>query len=292
MARTGVTEAQVHAAADALLAQGERPTIERLRAHLGTGSPNTVMRFLDSWWSTLSQRLARRLSLPEAPAEVSEAFAQAWAAAVESGQRHAEAQIAPERAAVTDALVRIDAAAAAHNGVVTELKLRLEQAQQVVQSLEIAVASRDQRLGDMQREIGAGEARLEDLARQREVLEARLLAELAHAESERGAALKERESLQAFLRQVEDRAYTEVDRHRQELKALKAQIATQTRDHAARLRESDQARRGVEAALQKSLREALSWQTRYETLATHSGTRNKAFATKSQGVPKRRTAKS
>ena len=291
MARTGVTEAQVHAAADALLAQGERPTIERLRSHLGTGSPNTVMRFLDSWWSTLSQRLARRLSLPEAPAAVSEAFAQAWAVAVDAGQRLAETQIAPERAAVADALLRIDAAAAAHTGAVTELTLRLEQAQEVVRSLEVAVAAKDQRLSDLQREIGAGQARLEDLARQREALEARLRTELAHVEGERGAAAKERESLQGLLRQVEDRAYTEVDRHRQDLKALRAQVATQTRDYAARGRESDQVRRKLEAALQKSLRDATSWQTRYEALVVRSETLRKSRSTKSPIGAKRTAAK-
>lgn len=38
MAR-GITELDVHGAADALVAKGERPTVERVRAHLGTGSP-------------------------------------------------------------------------------------------------------------------------------------------------------------------------------------------------------------------------------------------------------------
>jgi hypothetical protein len=55
MAR-GITEAQVHAAADALVAAGERPTVERIRAHLGSGSPNTVTRLLDTWWAGLGPR--------------------------------------------------------------------------------------------------------------------------------------------------------------------------------------------------------------------------------------------
>ena len=36
MAR-GITEHDVHTAADALVAAGERPTVDRIRAHLGTG---------------------------------------------------------------------------------------------------------------------------------------------------------------------------------------------------------------------------------------------------------------
>lgn len=47
MAR-GITEEDVHKAADAIVGRGERPTIERIRAELGRGSPNTVNRYLDA----------------------------------------------------------------------------------------------------------------------------------------------------------------------------------------------------------------------------------------------------
>src|SRR5690606_7762285 len=69
MAR-GISEHDVHQAADALVVAGERPTVERIRAHLGTGSPNTVVRWLDTWWRGLGARLHEqqaRLALPEAP---------------------------------------------------------------------------------------------------------------------------------------------------------------------------------------------------------------------------------
>lgn len=59
MAR-GITEQDVLEAADALLARGERPTIERVRQELGRGSPNTVNRHLDVWWSSLAQRVQGR----------------------------------------------------------------------------------------------------------------------------------------------------------------------------------------------------------------------------------------
>ncbi|MER2198665.1 DNA-binding protein [Stenotrophomonas sp.] len=38
MAR-GITESNVHTAADELVASGEPSTVERIRGHLGTGSP-------------------------------------------------------------------------------------------------------------------------------------------------------------------------------------------------------------------------------------------------------------
>ncbi|MFT3762282.1 MAG: DNA-binding protein [Pseudoxanthomonas sp.] len=52
-----IIEFDVHTAADEIVGTGERPTVERIRAHLGTGSPNTVTRWLDSWWRLLGTRL-------------------------------------------------------------------------------------------------------------------------------------------------------------------------------------------------------------------------------------------
>ncbi|MCC4634776.1 DNA-binding protein [Xanthomonas dyei] len=54
----GITESDVHGVADALVADGERPTVERIRAYLGTGSPNTVVRWLETWWQGLGARVA------------------------------------------------------------------------------------------------------------------------------------------------------------------------------------------------------------------------------------------
>lgn len=56
MAR-GITENDVWKACDALLLAGERPTIERVRQHIGRGSPNTVSPFLDTWFKGLGSRI-------------------------------------------------------------------------------------------------------------------------------------------------------------------------------------------------------------------------------------------
>jgi len=83
MAR-GITETDVHTAADELVANGDRPTVERIRAHLGTGSPNTVTRWLDTWWKNLGIRLQpKRPDLKDAPAALAELAGQWWALALE-----------------------------------------------------------------------------------------------------------------------------------------------------------------------------------------------------------------
>src|SRR6267378_927084 len=53
----GVNLGDVSQAADALLRTGERPTVEKIRAAIGRGSPNTVGPLLDAWWKRLAGRL-------------------------------------------------------------------------------------------------------------------------------------------------------------------------------------------------------------------------------------------
>lgn len=75
---SGVPEHEVWAAADAVLARGERPTVERVRTELGRGSPARVGQLLEQWWEQLAQRLKGHALLPELPGEVAQAFAEAW----------------------------------------------------------------------------------------------------------------------------------------------------------------------------------------------------------------------
>jgi hypothetical protein len=80
----------VSQAADALLRAGERPTVERIRAAIGSGSPNTIGPLLDRWWKGLAGRLdsgpAAFHRLPESVAHVAEAL---WMQALEEGRQRA-----------------------------------------------------------------------------------------------------------------------------------------------------------------------------------------------------------
>ena len=263
MARTGVNLADVSAAADQLVAAGERPSTERVRLALGRGSPNNIAPLLERWWSQLAQRLHARESLPALPEAVAAVFADAWAAALAAGQVHAEGLVAPERAALADVLAKTEAQAAVLAADRGRLEAELQQAQVATLGANTALAISEQRVGDLQRELAAMTATAQTVGQQREAAEARLLALTAQREAERIAAAKERDTLQTHLKQVEDRAYTEVDRMRQELKALKALGAAQAREHAATLRVSEQARRGAEAARAKAEGQLAAWQARH-----------------------------
>jgi hypothetical protein len=67
-----------------------RPTIDKVRARIGKGSPNTINPMLDAWWKTLSSRLdsgpAALHRLPETIAHIAEAL---WMQALEEGKRRA-----------------------------------------------------------------------------------------------------------------------------------------------------------------------------------------------------------
>jgi hypothetical protein len=262
MARTGVTLADVSAAADQLVAAGERPSTERVRLALGRGSPNTIGPLLEQWWTHLSERLSRRLSIPGLPAPVAAAFAEAWERALAAGQAHAEAQVAPERAAVAAVLAAAEETLAQHRAHLAALEGQVREAQAATQGLQTALSISERRAVELQRELEAQSVAAQVLAQQSDAAEARARDAAAAAEADRTAAARERESLQSLLRQVEDRAYSEVDRVRQELKAIKAQLATAAREHAGALRASEQARRGVQTELARAGRTIASLEAR------------------------------
>jgi hypothetical protein len=90
----GITASDVGHAADTLLRAGMRPTIDKVRAKIGKGSPNTINPMLDAWWKTLSARLdsgpAALHRLPESVAHVAEAL---WMQALEEGRRRAHTEL-------------------------------------------------------------------------------------------------------------------------------------------------------------------------------------------------------
>jgi hypothetical protein len=90
----GITQSDVSHAADSLLRLGHRPTIDKVRAKIGRGSPNTINPMLDAWWKTLSARLdagpAALHRLPETVAHVAEAL---WMQALDEGRRRAQQEL-------------------------------------------------------------------------------------------------------------------------------------------------------------------------------------------------------
>jgi hypothetical protein len=96
----GITAADVERAADALLRRGSRPTIEKVRAEIGSGSPNTINPLLDAWWQRLASRLdagpAALHRLPEGVLHVAEAL---WLQALDEGRQRARLELTSSKRA-------------------------------------------------------------------------------------------------------------------------------------------------------------------------------------------------
>jgi hypothetical protein len=99
-----VREEEVASAADGLLLEGDRPTVERVRQRLGRGSPNTIALFLDRWWAQLGARLRDMpgQELPGVPSTVSAALVSLWSCAIDEARALLKDTLAAQAAEVAN----------------------------------------------------------------------------------------------------------------------------------------------------------------------------------------------
>ncbi|MBH1638059.1 DNA-binding protein [Stenotrophomonas maltophilia] len=255
MAR-GITESDVHTAADELVAKGERPTVERIRAHLGTGSPNTVTRWLETWWNRLGTRLQpARPDLEDAPAVLAELAGQWWELALKHAQEVARRELASSEQALAAEREALEASSrlateeltrmrAERDVAITGEKIATTQAselQHLVDQLQLQISELAE-----QRDLERRRADRTETARQQ--LDARLHDALETAKSER-------EDWTEYVRSVENRALSDVDRARQEVKELQAQQSKASEQHRAlekQLRQEIQAAQSAAATASQS----------------------------------------
>lgn len=218
MAR-GITQEQVNEAADTLLRAGERPTIERVRAALGTGSPNTLIRLLDVWWSDLGKRLGeheRKLAMPDAPESVVHAASALWSLALKHAEETVIQSVAAEREQLE--IDRAEADQRVASALASEAQGR-EAARRAEGARDAAIA----RVSDLDRLVAHQAQQIADLHAQREGSMAERDAALARSASlsvelrdVSTTAAAERAFRDEQLRSMEDRWLREVDRARQE----------------------------------------------------------------------------
>lgn len=252
----GITQAQVDTAADALVSAGERPTVDRIRAFLGTGSPNTVTRMLETWWQSLGARLAAqqaRVALPGVPEPVAVLATQLWDVALQAAQVEATQACSAQRAAIAAQAKQLEVDRKALDDHVEALNHAAQAADQARLLAEV-------RLAEAQQLIQHQAAQIEDLTQERNALRARTeslerdRAELAERLARQGdEASAEREALAQHARAIEDRAHQEVDRARQELKAFQTQLARREQEWRHGERQLSEVREQV-------MREATSYQ--------------------------------
>jgi hypothetical protein len=220
----GVPETEVFAAADAVLARGERPTVERVRTELGRGSPARIGQLLERWWEVLAQRLKGHALLPDLPGEVAQGFAEAWRLALVHAETNARATLTEERNALF----------AEQTTLTQERKLweiALAEAQSDAAESTAKLAQAGTQLRERQALTDQLVAQVDDLRHQRDRLQAHAEQHLAQLDILRA----ERESAHDHVRMVEDRAHQQVDQARQELKQMQQQLEREQREHGKRI---------------------------------------------------------
>jgi len=233
----GVQEADVWAAADALLALGLRPTIERVRQQIGRGSPNTVSPMLESWFATLGQRLGvSQGDKPQGgvPENVLRLAQELWESASAQAMDGAQQALHEREAA-------LQASRLSHEADLEHMEQREkalhQQKQAMDEAMKLARAQAQElsrRLDEMQqlaqdREAQLGSLRAEITAAAKD----RELERKKHGEEQQAAA-QERQRLAEQFAGNERRMLTDLDRARQEVTAAKKGQAEQERKSEAR----------------------------------------------------------
>jgi len=221
----GIQQKDVWLAADSLVSEGLRPTIEKVRQKIGRGSPNTVSPMLDAWFSTLGARIgvsASQNSGDQVPHFLQQAMENIWQMALSHGQEEADRQVAQSRAELSQAT---EALGIKESEFIHQEQLRLAK-QQVI---EAALNTAQKKVEDFMVRLNQSQS----LANKQEDELERLRVKLTVVEDERNLARCRLEEdatkhAQEWLRQNERSQATqhklleEIDKARHETKKIRA----------------------------------------------------------------------
>lgn len=232
----GKTQEDVFAAANALLMRGERPTVEKVRAYLGGGSPNTITPHLDAFYRHVAARLAGKpvtdLSL-DMPIPVARAAEAIWKLAQQEAgaeyDRKLGIGLAGARAAADNAMASAataHAALAASEGKVLQLLASAEESARNFAELRQQLASATAALDSERRDAVALREQLLSSAHEINQVRADCQAEIQRA-NERSDAASRRASL---LIEADRSARSQAEHS---VKSLRRQLDELTQAHLA-----------------------------------------------------------
>jgi chromosome segregation ATPase len=156
--RSGVTLADITRAADQLLAEGERPTIEGVRKVLGTGSPATVNALLKQYFQTLPGRLHLPASIASAAAELYEKIRDAALETVGEERIALERQMATEREHVAQERRAFESEKTELRAVAAGLKADLDRLQDLLRQQSLKIINLEKELASQSARATTAEA--------------------------------------------------------------------------------------------------------------------------------------
>jgi hypothetical protein len=295
-----ISQADVFRAADELLLEGHRPTIDRVRMRLGRGSPNTINDHLDDWWAKLGARLrdVPGHEFPQLPERIAHTLQQLWNEALDGARdtlqaalREREQALAQRDQALDERarqLLEREQTSAAHTSALEEsLALAREQ-----------LAAANQRAQALERNVQERDAEGARLRARIESLEADSASGRAKLDATNSAHHGERVQLQERYAAAESHWLLEVDRARQHAKDAVKQHEQQTKELHRRIEglmsERDQLRQdllGARAELKTAaaVREQLEERLRATSGADQDRARTAGAKTRRSRGPAPRT---
>jgi chromosome segregation ATPase len=225
----GVQQQEVSLAADALLAEQLKPTIERVRMKLGRGSPNTVGPMLDAWFSTLGGRLGVSTYSEQdgaPPAALQLAMHEMWKTALSEAKASLEttqasflANLGEQTKQLNLELANVHAERASFIEKENLLNEALQQSKLQFQSTTSQINQLQKLLESKDAELQQGNAALKELA-------AELSIERKNCDERTNQHHTELRALSTRFETTERRLLTEIDRERQISKKIRSQLET------------------------------------------------------------------
>lgn len=251
----GVQMDEVWAAADAVLALGERPTIERVRQQLGRGSPNTVGPMLDGWYGALAKRLQAPGEAAEQeadadaplPAAVLRAAKTLWGRALQHADERATAQFIKAREAQEAQAQALRQAEEALAQETQRLADRSEAYGVAMQAKDAQIAELGRLVQELQQQLASNQEMLATARSESVQLRLAADADRRRQEAKEVEHQAERSRIEERAQAQERRLNAEVDRSRQESKRLALQLEGDNRKSAKSLSDSQDRARELEA---------------------------------------------
>lgn len=232
----GVQQADVSEAADALIAEGLRPTIERVRQKMGRGSPNTVSPMLDVWFGGLGARLTGNQNATAAdavPHPVQEGMKKLWEVALASGRQEALLQVAQVQASLEGERTAI-AAKVADFAQQEQLQAeRMQASEEALNASRMQIEDLRRQSADMRQSLKEREKELTEQRKKMQAAEQVWVTQARKAADEAAQQARERDRADERAALTEQRLLQEVDRARQESKLLRVAALESEKREAA-----------------------------------------------------------
>ncbi|WP_445361897.1 DNA-binding protein [Microbulbifer sp. EKSA005] len=211
MARTGVTYLDIFEAAKAIKARGEEPTVDRVRAHLGTGSKSTIAPLLKRWKSESSSSTDIS-GLPKDLVEALKGLHQRIQGDADQRVEQVQQEFEAKELEITERLNEAQETSSKQTALIRELEQKLSASESEKRRLKVT-------LGEAQSELEKSEFQLEQAS-------VRVEEQRASIEEMKQENRDVREHFEHFQQRTATDRQHERDQFRSSSEQLKGQVAS------------------------------------------------------------------